>query len=127
MFSESILKSDPRQSQQQFNNAVFPMFNVLYYTVLDNIWKTDLDFLVIGRHQPNSFNTTLKLYMEPKTQSVLVPQSSPSANKSCKYIMLIILILKVIYIIIYEIKNVIYLHNYYNYHRAVIKKYKLRK
>ncbi|XP_025419160.1 protein tincar [Sipha flava] len=49
----------------------------------DNIWKTDLDFLVISGHQSGSSNSTLKLHIEPKTQSVLVPQSSsPSTNRS---------------------------------------------
>ncbi|VVC34177.1 Hypothetical protein CINCED_3A012023 [Cinara cedri] len=48
----------------------------------DYIWRTDLDFLVIGGHQPNPSNVTLKLHIEPKTQSVLVPQSSPSASRS---------------------------------------------
>lgn len=57
------------------------------YTFSDNIWKTDLDFLVNGGHQSGPFNTTLKLHIEPKTQSVLVPQSSSSpssVNRSCK-------------------------------------------
>lgn len=69
--------------------------NVIYYVshlsllcaFSDNIWNTDLDFLVLGGHQSNPPNITLKnMHIEPKTQSVLVPQSpSPSTNRSCKY------------------------------------------
>lgn len=41
--------------------------------------------MVIGGHQTGPSNTTLKLHIEPKTQSVLVPQSSsPLASRSCK-------------------------------------------
>ncbi|XP_026805779.1 protein tincar isoform X1 [Rhopalosiphum maidis] len=50
----------------------------------NNIWNTDLDFLVLGGHQSSPPNITLKnMHIEPKTQSVLVPQSPPpSTNRS---------------------------------------------
>ncbi|XP_025190609.1 protein tincar isoform X2 [Melanaphis sacchari] len=50
----------------------------------NNIWNTDLDFLVLGGHQSSPPNITLKnMHIEPKTQSILVPQSlSPSTNRS---------------------------------------------
>ncbi|XP_050424886.1 uncharacterized protein LOC126835998 [Adelges cooleyi] len=46
----------------------------------DKIWKTDLDFLVTGGHHTVTSNSTLKLHVEPKTQSVLVPHSLPSGR-----------------------------------------------
>ncbi|KAL4090520.1 hypothetical protein QTP88_025338 [Uroleucon formosanum] len=49
----------------------------------NNIWNTDLDFLVLSGHQSISPNITLKnMHIEPRTQSILVPQSSsPSTNR----------------------------------------------
>jgi len=86
-----LYKFPPHNMEWLTNNGRVVIYYFSHLNMLcpfsDNIWNTDLDFLVLGGHQSISPNITLKnMHIEPRTQSILVPQSSsPSTNRSCKY------------------------------------------
>lgn len=84
-------KFSPHNTEWLTNKALVVIYCFSHLSMLcpfsDNIWNTDLDFLVLSGHQSISPNITLKnMHIEPRTQSILVPQSSsPSTNRLCKY------------------------------------------